>query len=492
MKKRSIARQYIHILMFLLTAFTIFYASLFYINRTDAIKADLKQKEKEIMLDITRTANIAESINKRQVRYFIDSAMLLEHIYKSDRSKIMHFLKNSTLYDFIGIMDAKGRFMYSNNPSLAKILSFKPHKKTKTIKSTIEYNSTTLTTYRILSYPIVTDGAIDAYIIVYLDVGMFIDVNNIYLVSDDSYVLNSVDLNNIYLGNKTFDFIYPNAWREIKQKNEGQFITHNALFSYKIIMPEKKIGNFTIDARDVYVLSSILINPKDSPYYINSVRAFMKYVNFRDRISYWIIGYFFITFTSVVLYIIIIGRIKNSLLANTDQLTGAYNRRRGFQLLEKLTRFYNLSHKGLINIVMLQGVFLKRFFSSIHICLVDIDNLKKTNDKLGHKFGDELISITISTIKSFTRRDEMIIRIGGDEFVIVFINRTMEEIDEIWRQVQGEFDNKNLKGKLPYKISASKGVVEYRKGADIQECIIEADALMYREKKRHKVNLFFE
>lgn len=492
MKKRSIEMQYIHILMFLLTAFTIFYASLFYINRTDAIKADLKQKEKEIMLDITRTANIAESINKRQVRYFIDSATLLEYIYKNDRSKITHFLKNSTLYDFIGIMDTKGRFMYSNNPSLAKILNFKPHKKTKTIKSTIEYNSTTLTTYRILSYPIVTDGAIEAYIIVYLDVGMFIDVNNIYLVSDDSYVLNSVDLNNIYLGNKTFDFIYPNAWREIKQKNEGQFITHNALFSYKIIMPEKKIGNFTIDARDVYVLSSILINPKDSPYYINSVRAFVKYTNFRDRIMYWIIGYFFITFTSVVLYIIIIGRIKNSLLANTDQLTGAYNRRRGFQLLEKLTRFYNLSHKGLINIVMLQGVFLKRFFSSIHICLVDIDNLKKTNDKLGHKFGDELISITISTIKSFTRRDEMIIRIGGDEFVIVFINRTMEEIDEIWRQVQGEFDNKNLKGKLPYKISASKGVVEYRKGADIQECIIEADALMYREKKRHKVNLFFE
>lgn len=492
MKKRSIARQYIHILMFLLTVFTIFYATLFYINRTDAIKDSLNQQEKEIMLNITRTAHIAESINKRQVRYFIDSAMLLEHIYKSDKSKITHFLRNSTLYDFIGVMDTKGRFIYSNNPSLAKILSFKPHKKTKTIKSTIEYNTTTLTTYRILSYPIVIDGSIEAYIVVYLDVGLFIDVNNIYLVSDDSYVLNSVDLNNIYLGNKTFDFIYPNAWREIKQKSEGQFIANNALFSYKLIVPEKKIGKFTIEARDVYLLSSILINPKDSPYYINSIRAFVKYTNFRDRIIYWIIGYFFITFTSVVLYIIIIGRIKNSLLANTDQLTGAYNRRRGFQLLEKITRIYNLSHKGWINTAMIQGVFLKRFFGSIHICLVDIDNLKKTNDKLGHKFGDELISITINTIKSFIRRDEMIIRIGGDEFVIVFINRKMEEIDEIWRQIHSEFDNKNLKGKLPYTISVSKGVIEYRKGTDIQDCIIEADALMYREKKRHKVNLFFE
>ncbi|MGX2982705.1 GGDEF domain-containing protein [Helicobacter sp. 23-1045] len=490
--RRSIARQYIHILMFILTAFTIFYLILFYINRTDAIKAELNRKEQMISTHISRTANIAESVNFRQLRYFIDTARLLEHIYKSDKEKLIKFLPKSVMYDFVGIMNNDGKFIYSNNPNLAKIFTFKPHKKTQTIKSTILYDTHTLTTYRILSYPIVTNGAIEGYIVGYLDVNAFIDISDMYLISQDSFVLNNSDINSIYLGNKTFGFLYPKEWEKIQEKNEGQFRTDSALFTYKLLVPEKKVNEFVIETGDLYFLSMMTIDKKDSPYHIDSIRAFIKYVDFKDRISYWIIGYFFITFTSVVMYIIIIGRIKNSLLANTDQLTGAYNRRRGFQLLEKLTHFYSLANKSALNRFFVRGIFFRRFFNSLHICLVDIDNLKKTNDKLGHKFGDELISITIATIKSHIKKDEMIIRIGGDEFLIIFINRNMSDIERIWKAIQSDFDNKNVKGKFPYTISVSKGVIEYRSGANIQDCIIEADALMYKEKKRHKVNLFFD
>lgn len=490
--KRSIARQYIHILFIMIVGLSVFYATLFVINRIQYIDDKLELREREISQNLGRTADIAESINTRQVRYFIDSAKLLEYVYKNDKRKLDEFLKKTAIYAFIGIMDNSGKFIHANNPNLAKVLSFKPHKKMRTIKSTVTYNSTTLTTYRILSYPIVDDGAITAYIVGYLDLSAFIDLSDIYLISEDSVVLNSSDINSIYLGNKTFSFLYKEAWDMMQKADEGQFRTDSALFTYKMLIPEKQIKDFAIETGNVYFLSLIPIDKNDSPYYINSISSFVKYTNFKDRRFYWILGYAFILFTCVISYIIIIGRIKNNLLANTDQLTGAYNRRKGFQLLEKLTRFYSVSQEGVLNRFFMRGMLLGRICSSIHICLVDIDNLKKTNDKLGHKFGDELISITINTIKSYIKREEMIIRIGGDEFVIVFLNRKIAEIDAIWQQIKNDFDNKNIKGKFPYTISVSKGVIEYRKGADIQDCIIEADALMYREKKRHKVNLFFE
>lgn len=490
--RRSIASQYIHILITMIVAFTIFYFSLFVINRIQYINDGLSLQEREIKHNILRTVNVAESINFRQVRYFIDSAKLLEYIYKNDRSMMSVFLRNNTIYDFIGIMDNKGRFIYANNPNLAKVLTFKPHNKTNTIKSTIMYNSTMLTTYRILSYPITINNRIEAYIVGFLDVSSFIDVSDIYLISEDSFVLNNSDINSIYLGNKTFSFLYPDAWEKMRQSDEGQFRTDDALFTYKLLVPEKKIGDITIQTGDMYFLSSIPIDKEDSPYFINSVRSFVKYSNFNERIFYWILGYIWILFASVILYILIVNRIKNNLLVNTDQLTGAYNRRKGFQMLEKLIGLYSLSRKGTLNRFFMHSILLRRFLNSLHICLVDIDNLKHTNDKLGHKFGDELIAITINTIKSYIKRDEMIIRIGGDEFLIVFINRKMPEIDRIWQQIQSDFDNKNIKGKFPYTISVSKGVIEYRNGANIQDCIIEADALMYKEKKRRKINLFFD
>lgn len=490
--KRSIANQYIHILLSMIAVFTVFYFSLFVINRIQYINDELLRQEKEISNNIARTVAVAESINVRQVRYFIDSAKLLEYIYVNDRKMLIDFLRKSAIYDFIGIMNNNGKFIYSNNQNLAKVFTFKPHKKINTIKSTIMYIPSMLTTYRILSYPIAVNNKIEAYIVGFLDVSSFIDISGIYLVSQDSFVLNSSDINSIYLGNKTFSFIYPDAWANMQKSNEGQFRTNDALFTYKLLIPEKKIGNITVETGDLYFLSSIPIDENDSPYFINDVRSFIKYSNFNERIFYWILGYIWILFASVILYILIVNRIKNNLLVNTDQLTGTYNRRRGFQLLEKLIRIYNISRKGTLNRFFIHSILLRRFLNTLHICLVDIDNLKQTNDKLGHKFGDELISITINTVKSYIKRDEMIIRIGGDEFLIVFLNRKMPDIDKIWQQIQDDFNNKNIKGKFPYTISVSKGVIEYRSGMNIQDCIIEADALMYREKKRRKINLFFD
>lgn len=488
--KKSIVRQHLHILFIMIGALTLFYATLFVINRIQYINDKNAISEKEIMLSITNTANIAESINIRQVRYFIDYVKLLEFAYKN--GSVDSFLKQNTTYDFIGIANQNGKFIHANNLKFAQVLDFEPYEAKGSIRSTIFYSNKMLTTYRTLSYPLLRNGAIYGYIVAYLDLAALIDIRGLYLISKDSYILNDNYLNGIYLGNKNLSFLYPEAWVQMQLNDAGQFRTDDGIFTYKAIFPETKIEDYTIETNKMYFLSFQPIDKNDSPYHINSIQSFVKYTNFKDRRFYWILGYMFILFTCVVSYIIIIGRIKNNLIANTDQLTGAYNRRKGLAIIDSMIANYHIASKNAFSRFLAKFILFKKLPTTLHICIIDIDNLKSTNDKLGHKFGDELISTTIKTIRRHLRRGDIIVRIGGDEFLIAFANHKMANIEAIWERITEDFERKNKSGKYRYEIRVSKGVIEYQKGMNIESCIIEADKLMYQEKKGHKINLFFD
>lgn len=89
-------------------------------------------------------------------------------------------------------------------------------------------------------------------------------------------------------------------------------------------------------------------------------------------------------------------------LAVTDPLTGAYNRRYFFHLTEQILR---RSKDKPARITML---------------LYDIDNFKTYNDKYGHGAGDEVLKEIAALMKRTTRSQDIVARIGGDEFAILF------------------------------------------------------------------------
>ncbi|NLY85451.1 MAG: GGDEF domain-containing protein [Tissierellia bacterium] len=84
-----------------------------------------------------------------------------------------------------------------------------------------------------------------------------------------------------------------------------------------------------------------------------------------------------------------------------DGLTKVYNRRSG---IPKLSRMIS-SHDG---------------YKVFSLCYIDINGLKKVNDELGHKYGDDLILTVVKVVKRNIREDDFVIRLGGDEFLIVF------------------------------------------------------------------------
>jgi PleD family two-component response regulator len=93
---------------------------------------------------------------------------------------------------------------------------------------------------------------------------------------------------------------------------------------------------------------------------------------------------------------------KLTKLATTDQLTGVANRRFFEHFLAKL----------------LDKAKVKRF--PVSLFLFDIDNFKKYNDEYGHAVGDEILKETAALMRRCCRKHDLVARIGGDEFAVVF------------------------------------------------------------------------
>ena len=150
--------------------------------------------------------------------------------------------------------------------------------------------------------------------------------------------------------------------------------------------------------------------------------------------------------------------------ALTDALTGLFNRR---YLDEKLEGF-----KGQIN-------------KEIGITVCDLDGLKYINDTKGHFVGDIFIKEFAGILKRSFRKTDCIVRTGGDEFLGLVENITIEGLGEIINRINNEINIINNSRKYDFLISVSIGYIT----GDISECaslVKKADELMYANKSSKK------
>jgi diguanylate cyclase (GGDEF)-like protein len=171
----------------------------------------------------------------------------------------------------------------------------------------------------------------------------------------------------------------------------------------------------------------------------------------------------------------LIARILNRLertrilhrFAETDELTGTATRRRAIQDLERLLHLAERQHQSLCFMIL------------------DLDNFKRVNDQHGHDAGDRVLRLLGEQLKQSFRREDVVARWGGEEFVLGLYGITGEQgverltgFLETWRQ-QAFTDAKNR----TFQVTFSAGVAEYcQDGADLQELYRAADAALYRAK----------
>ncbi|MEM1503038.1 GGDEF domain-containing protein [Domibacillus sp. 8LH] len=161
---------------------------------------------------------------------------------------------------------------------------------------------------------------------------------------------------------------------------------------------------------------------------------------------------------------------KLSAHAFLDELTGIMNRRKGLNVLSSLMN--------------------SRQAQPFTLCYIDINGLKTVNDRYSHNKGDHFIKEICRAIQKSLREEDLLFRMGGDEFVILFPNQPPGAADQAWNAIQLEFARTNQVSRQPYKLSASHGICYYHPGMTIslEELLEMADQEMYKEKRsrRHK------
>jgi len=153
-----------------------------------------------------------------------------------------------------------------------------------------------------------------------------------------------------------------------------------------------------------------------------------------------------------------------------DTLTGVFNRAGFFKFAPSI----------------IKEAFEKK--NDLFVLFLDLDGLKYVNDKYGHDEGDVFIKAMASVLNQVHRHGELLMRYGGDEFVVMAQGFSHEDAKKYITQVQTGIENYNAVSEHPYVLDASMGyaIVPSSEKMDLDELIEKADKEMYKVKKEKK------
>ncbi len=155
--------------------------------------------------------------------------------------------------------------------------------------------------------------------------------------------------------------------------------------------------------------------------------------------------------------------------AFVDDLSGLYNR--------KYLDFY------------FSQMLLKKN-SGIYGIMMDINLFKKINDVYGHTTGDDAIRTVGKLLSKWVDNNDRLIRFAGDEFIIICLNKTEENVVEMIDRIKKNISDYNDSNKKPYQLSFSIGYAKCPdENADLDNFLREMDSRMYEDKERFRQSI---
>ncbi len=150
-----------------------------------------------------------------------------------------------------------------------------------------------------------------------------------------------------------------------------------------------------------------------------------------------------------------------------DELTGLYNRRGFFTLAEQQMKISKRSKKDLV------------------LLFADLNGLKQINDTFGHQEGDQAIIDAANVLKTLFRESDIVARIGEDEFVVLAIGAPDFSSKLLTERLNRGLDKFNAGNARKYQLAISTGLAIFspEQPVSIDELLIQADRLMYQQKR---------
>jgi len=154
--------------------------------------------------------------------------------------------------------------------------------------------------------------------------------------------------------------------------------------------------------------------------------------------------------------------------ATHDPLTGAYNRRYfNERIEEELER-------------------CRRYKHPVAFLMMDVDRFKEINDRFGHEMGDRVLQEVAKLLQQQVRTNDLVIRYGGDEFLVVFLETDggTEVIRERITEAMAKYNETSPLLKFPVRLSIGDAYWGPDEERAIEEVLAEADRRMYEEKEQ--------
>lgn len=120
----------------------------------------------------------------------------------------------------------------------------------------------------------------------------------------------------------------------------------------------------------------------------------------------------------------------------------------------------------------------RQFGMPISVLIIDLDDLKKVNDTQGHAKGDELLCLAARALESAVRKNDIVSRLGGDEFGIVAVECGKNDLDHLLERVRSSLAEND--------VQASVGKATRHPKTGLLEAVLHADKDMYSDKEARR------
>ena len=155
--------------------------------------------------------------------------------------------------------------------------------------------------------------------------------------------------------------------------------------------------------------------------------------------------------------------------ASTDELTGVHNYRFLVNSLEREIK---------------RSVRFRHVFSFV---MLDVDNLKKYNDRLGHLFGSQVLRDIAQIIKATCREIDLVSKYGGDEFGVILPRTDIDGAAVVTQRILGAIEKHKFDGQNAGLLTCSAGISCFpHDGKSIRDIIANADKALYEAKRLGK------
>jgi diguanylate cyclase (GGDEF)-like protein len=152
------------------------------------------------------------------------------------------------------------------------------------------------------------------------------------------------------------------------------------------------------------------------------------------------------------------------LQARRDTLTGLANRR---VFEERITPLLDSS---------------QRHGHPITLASMDLDNFKQINDNLGHAEGDSALKMVANTLSKMVRSSDLLVRMGGDEFLLVLPDTTLESAQILTSRICAAVGQLDINSGNGHKLGISIGLAEWNSEMSQDEWMQRADETLYQAK----------